>query len=818
MPQKYLRNSTVKVAEILQRAITELATMRKGVVTAEFLLMALVEQKDSIALKVIDELGLDSQEIRRRMVDKVVEHSNTIPDIQLGSQAAMKVSQDVQNLFEAADIERQKLEDAYISTGAVFLAFFDPGVPGTKQILEDEGLEYQKCFQALKTARGTSKISERDSESRISALDEYTTDVTALARKGELDPVIGREKEIQRVIEIISRRKKNNPIIIGEPGVGKTVIVEGLAQQIVNYDVPDYLMNRRILSLEMGTLIAGAKMQGEFEERLKGIRDEIVAASGEIILFIDEIHTVVGTGRSGGGLDASNMLKPALARGLLQCVGATTLKDYKQYIEPDKALDRRFQIVHIEEPSVEQTIAILNGLKEKYESHYSVEYSQEAIEKAATLSQRYLEQRFLPDKAIDLLDEAGAAKRMKVVYVPAEIRKLENQRQDLENRKGKAFNERNFEKMADIQMGIATLEVELNEKRKAHFKKLAAEESKVMAEDVAQIVSNMTGIPVKRMVAEEAEKLRDLENVLAKRIVGQNDAIRAVANAIRRNRSGLRRVDSPIASFLFLGPTGVGKTELAKALAEQILDDENKIIRLDMSEYMERHTVSKLIGSPPGYIGYGEGGQLTEKVKHNPYSVVLLDEFEKAHPDVFNILLPVLDEGWLTDAEGQRVSFRNCIIIGTSNIGGELLTERKKTVGLGTSPADEELGGKELRNEMMKEVKKFLRPEFINRLDEVVLFNKLGQQQLKEILEIQINDLQDRLKQIGLALEFHDNAKEYIIKNIDLVNYGARPLKRKLESVVENEIASLIISPEREKGKKVIVSMKDKKVDVRLIS
>ncbi len=672
----------------------------------------------------------------------------------------------------------------------------------------------KKCLESIKKIRGNHTITERDAESKTSALDEYTIDITALARKGELDPVVGREKEIQRLIEILSRRKKNNPIIIGEPGVGKTVIVEGLAQQIVNADVPEYLLNRRIVSLEIGTLIAGAKMQGEFEERIKSIRDEIIASAGDIMLFIDEIHTVIGVGKGGGTIDASNMLKPALARGLLQCIGATTMREYKQYIESDKALERRFQMVRVIEPSVPQAIQILMGLKEKYEAYHNIEYTADSIEKAVVLSDRYIQQRFLPDKAIDLMDEAGAAKRMKVIYVPPEIRKLENKRHELEAKKALAFNDRNFEKMAKIQMEIADIEIEISKKRKSHTDQLASEESRVNSEDVAQIVSKMTGIPVKKMVAEEAEKIRGLEEVFKKRIIGQDKAISAVANAIRRNRSGLRRINSPIASFLFLGPTGVGKTELAKVLAEQILDDENKIIRLDMSEYMERHAVSKLIGSPPGYVGYGEGGQLTEKVKHNPYSVILLDEFEKAHPDVYNILLPVLDEGWLTDAEGQKVSFRNCIIIGTSNLGGKRLTERRKVVGIGASDSDNET---DIHAEMMNELKQYLRPEFINRLDDIVIFNKLASTDLKKIVNIQVKDLSKRLSEMSLALDFSEDVIDFVVKSADTSSYGARPLKRKIESLVENRIASLLISQERQNAKKIQVALVNNNVEVNFV-
>lgn len=816
MPQRLLRNSTVKVAELFQKVITELASLRKGVITVEFILMALLEQKDSIALKIFDEMGLATEDVRRKILDRILEDIGSIPNIQFGvNAAAMKVSKEVQMLFETADQQRAKLGDSYISTTSIFLACFDEKIASTKKLLMDEGVKYDDVLRALSVIRGNAKITNKNSESRSSALDEYTIDITALARKKLLDPVIGREKEIQRVIEILSRRKKNNPILVGQPGVGKTVIIEGLAQQIANSEVPTFLLNKRIISLEIGTLIAGAKMQGEFEERLKSIKDEVIAAAGEIILFIDEIHTVVGAGRTGGSLDASNMLKPALAKGLLQCAGATTLKEYKQFIESDKALERRFQLVKVEEPSVEEAKIILHGLKESYERHHEIAYEHQAIEQAVNLSHKYIESRCLPDKAIDLIDEAGAAKRIKVVYTPPKVRKLESKKQDLEAEKIKAFNAQDFERMAHFQMEIAHIEDELKLKRDEFLKNHKNEERLVTEQDIAAIVSKLTGIPAVKMIAEEADKLMHLEDLLRQRVIGQDHVLELVANAIRRNRSGLRRVDKPIASFLFLGPTGVGKTELAKALAENILDDESKIIRLDMSEYMERHDVSKLIGSPPGYIGYGEGGQLTEKVKHQPYSIVLFDEFEKAHPDVYNVLLPLLDEGWLTDAEGQRVSFRNCIIIGTSNLGSHILSERKKKLGIAAKESKIDLG--EDHREIMNEVRKFLRPEFINRLDEVVIFNRLGEKELKNVLDLLIDDLQQRLSVLGVELSFTEEAKDLFIKNFDVAHYGARPLKRKLEVLVENKVAALLIENPGHQGLKFVVFVKEDEINVDLI-
>ena len=799
MPQRYLKNSTAKLGETLQSAIIELANMRKSLLSAEMLLLSLVEQKDSIALKVFDEIGLDTPTVRREIVDRVVATTQKLPNMTPQTKGNIKMSQDVQELFAASDEERKQLGDAYISTGALFLACVSGKVKSVNAVTEAVGLEYDACLRALNTIRGNKKIDKKDDETRQSMLEQFTTDITAMARRGVLDPVVGRESEISRVIEILSRRKKNNPVLIGEPGVGKTVIVEGLARQIVAADVPEYLLHRRILSLEMGTLIAGAKMQGEFEERLKQIVDEVVASEGEIILFLDELHTLVGTGRSGGGLDASNMLKPALSKGVLQCIGATTTREFKQYIEADKALARRFQPVAIAEPTVEQTLGILSGLKERYEAHHQIEYTDAAIKAAAELSSRYITDRFLPDKAIDLMDEAGAAKRLKVIYTPPEIRTLENERQDFLAKKAEAFNAQDFEKMAQFQMEVSRLDTKLAEARAAISESLPESDRRVDEEDIAAIVSRLTGVPVRKMVTEEAERLRDLESRFAKRVIGQSHVLATVSAAIRRNRAGLRKFDKPVASFLFLGPTGVGKTEVAKAIAAEILDSEEAIIRVDMSEYMEKHTVSKMIGSPPGYVGYGEGGQLTEKVRRSPYSVVLFDEFEKAHPDVYNLLLQVLDEGWLTDGEGQRVSFRNCVIIGTSNIGSDVLTDRKRPVGIGAQAEDWDKDAE--REAVMKEVRQFLRPEFINRLDEVIIFNRLTEQELSAILDLQITDLAQRLLQQGWQLQVTPAVKTMLKEGVEKMNFGARPLRRRLEKFVENELALFLINSQSEAGK-----------------
>ncbi|SME90123.1 ATP-dependent Clp protease ATP-binding subunit [Pseudobacteriovorax antillogorgiicola] len=791
MVQRLIKNSTVKVTEALQAALMEYANQRKSVVGPEGILVALVDQKDSIVIKVLNELDKDPGDVRAKIVDIAISSINSLPQFHPGQVSQIRMTKEVENLFEAADRERRRMGDTYISTGALFLACFDGSVPANANILSEVGLDYQACSKALEDIRGNQKISDREEESRQSVLEEYTTDLTLMARREQLDPVIGRDFEIDRVIQILSRRKKNNPLLLGEPGVGKTVIAEGLANRIISADVPDYLRNKRILSLEISNILAGAKMQGEFEERLKAITDEIVAAAGQIILFIDEIHTVVGAGRSSGGLDASNMLKPALARGDLQCIGATTNKEYKQYIESDKALERRFQVVRVEEPSVATTIEILKGLKARYEAHHGIQYTDDALVAAAELSDRYLQERSLPDKAIDLIDEAGSERRLKVIYVPPELRKLEKERQDLIDEKSKAFNEQDFEQMSMFQMKLAQLEDELAEKRKAVDSAREGLDTFVDHETIANLISKNTGIPAQKMVSDESEKLMQLESHLQKRVIGQEHAVGSVANAIRRNRSGLKKKNTPIASFLFLGPTGVGKTELAKAIAAEVMDDESRIIRIDMSEYMERHDVSKLIGSPPGYVGYGEGGQLTEKVRRQPYSVVLFDEFEKAHPDVFNLLLQILDEGWLTDSEGQRVSFANTVVIGTSNLGSEVMGEKKTPIGIGSRVT--EWSKDDESKEVFKVVKRHLRPEFINRLDEIIIFNRLNDDEFRAIFDIVLEDLRDRVVGLGMKLEVDEEVKQLVLGSIDTNQYGARPLKRKVQDLLENEIANHLI-------------------------
>jgi ATP-dependent Clp protease ATP-binding subunit ClpC len=806
MLQEFVQKSTKKVLHTLELAISELAGAKQNVLTPEFVLLALLAQPDAEAVKIIEQISNEP-------VDTITQiKAQLYRQIQQAAPArAVQIvgSNELADLFRSAGDEAKELGDVYISTGALFIAMLDPKVGNACQILQQAGIKRERALKVLKKMRGGRSISSQDAETEANVLEKYTRDLTELARKGELDPVIGRENEITQVIQTLSRRKKNNPVLIGEAGVGKTVIVERLAQRIVAADVPDTLLNKRILSLEMGEVIAGASMRGEFEERLKSIRDAVIQEKGKVILFIDELHTVVGAGAGAGGLDAPSMIKPALAQGSMQVIGADTLDEYRKYLEADKALERRFHPILVREPSIEESIRIMKGIAPRYEKHHHIKYEPEALDAAVKFSERYITDRRLPDKAVDLLDEAGSRKHIRLISIPTDVKELEQEHQGLTQKKTEAFNQQNFEQAARLQMDILKLEEKLKAARQKWESERAQVDSSVTTEDIAEVVSRWTGIPIARMVESEAEKLARMEENLHGRIIGQDDAVKAVADAIRRNRAGITAPRRPIGSFLFLGPTGVGKTELARALAAFLLDDETRIVRLDMSEYMERHEVSKMIGAPPGYIGYGEGGQLTEKVRRNPYTVVLLDEVEKAHPDVFNMLLQILEDGRLTDAQGRSVSFRNTILIGTSNLGTEALSPEKRPIGFLHSATPDY---KEAKALVMHEVKKFFKPEFLNRLDDIIVFHYLEEDHVRRIARLFTEDLTKRMREHDIHITIEDSVIEKLARDGFDPVYGARPLRRELERQLENPLAMLIVMGECPPGSKVRIAVKNQEV------
>ncbi len=809
MLQQYIRQFTDKVIEALNVGTMEMVNLRQTLLTPEFILIGILEQQDSQIVKLFDTYYREEKGLGRKVLDRLFEIQNPEAQTKEHMIQHIQLAKETENLFEIAMDEAKKLGDRFISVGAMFLAMFDKRTGQVSEVLNDFGLKYNKVKEDLEIMRGGISISEKNAEGKLDVLSQYTTDLTDMARRGDLDPVIGREKEINRIIQILSRRKKNNPVLIGEPGVGKTVIVEGLAQKIVKAEVPHSLMNKRVKVLEMSEIIAGAKMRGEFEERMKAVKDEIAAAHGSIILFIDELHTIVTAGAGAGGVDASNMLKAALAKGQLQCIGATTLDDYKKSIEEDKALARRFQPILVNEPSVDLTVSMLEALKNKYEKHHSITFDEDALVAAAKLSEKHIYDRALPDKAVDLLDEAGAQKHLALIYVPPEVQQLEKDRNQVLQKQKEAFDSQNFQKVAELRQEILEIDNKLHKEKEAWNKQLKSVDHSVTVDDIANVVATWTGIPVNKIRETETAKLVHMEENLHKRVIGQDNAIIAISNAIRRNRAGLKEKNRPIGSFLFLGPTGVGKTELAKALAEFLLDDENRLIRLDMSEYMEKHSVSKIIGSPPGYVGYDEGGQLTEKVRRHPYSVILLDELEKAHPDVFNILLQLLDDGRLTDAHGRVTSFKNAIIIGTSNIGTQSITTGK-TKGIGFAQTDDkERDYNQVRSMVLNEVQKLFKPEFINRLDDLIVFHKLEPEQIKEIAVLMLNNLNKRLKESNMELEATEAVKVQLAKDGFSEMYGARPLRRLIEEKIENALSMKIINGEVNPGEKILVDYRN---------
>ncbi len=769
----------------------------------EHILLALLQQESGLVGEILRDLGINSDNIKRQ-VEGILERMPKVA-YQTGQ---IYATPRVGELFQKADAEANRLRDEYIGTEHLFIAINLDEKGDASRILKNAGVDQEKVYKALEKIRGGHRITDARAESKYRSLEKYGRDLTEMARQGKLDPVIGREDEIKRVMQILTRRTKNNPVIVGDAGVGKTAIAEGLAQKIAADDVPDSLKGRRVIALDMGSLVAGSKFRGEFEERLKAVMDEVREAQGEVILFIDEIHTMVGAGAAEGAIDASNMLKPALAHGELQCVGATTIDEYRKFIEKDKALERRLQPLYLGEPTVEATIEMLHGLRPRYEAHHKIKISDEALEAAARLSQRYISDRQLPDKAIDLIDEAASKLRIDTESAPPEVKSLEQQLKQLTNEEEAASQRQEYENAAQLKTERMKLEEEYNHAKNAWLEQEKIDET-VNEENIARLISSWTGIPVSQMLEGEAEKLLHMEDRIHERLINQEEAVTAISEAIRRSRAGLKDPKRPIGSFMFLGPTGVGKTELVRALARFLFDDENAMVRLDMSEYQERHTVSRLIGAPPGYIGYEEGGQLTEAIRRRPYRVILLDEIEKAHPEVFNSLLQLLDDGRLTDGHGRTVDFKNTVIIMTSNAGVELI---KRESSLGFAPKkDSDKAQKQsyedMKEKVMAEVRKTFRPEFLNRLDDILVFHELTEEQLRSIVDLMVKELEERMAERKLTLEITDAAKSWLAKaGFDPV-YGARPLRRAVERYVENPLSTRVLKGEFNEGDTIIVDL-----------
>jgi ATP-dependent Clp protease ATP-binding subunit ClpC len=800
---------TERAQKVLALAQEEAIRLGHNNIGTEHILLGLVREGEGIAAKALYALGLGADKIQNEVENLIGRGQNVSQTIPYTPRT--------KKVIELSMDEARKLGHSYVGTEHILLGLIREGEGVAARVLNNLGVSLNKARQQVLQLLGSNETGGHQSNSAVSAntptLDSLARDLTATAREGSLDPVIGRSKEIQRVIEVLSRRTKNNPVLIGEPGVGKTAIAEGLAQQIVHNEVPEILRDKRVMTLDMGTVVAGTKYRGEFEDRLKKVMDEIRQA-GNIILFIDELHTLIGAGGAEGAIDASNILKPSLARGELQCIGATTLDEYRKYIEKDAALERRFQPIMVDEPTMEESIQILKGLRDRYEAHHRVSISDEAIDAAVKLSDRYISDRFLPDKAIDLIDEAGSKVRLRSYTTPPNLKELEIKLEEVRKEKDSAVQSQEFEKAASLRDTEQRLREKLEETKKSWKEKQGKENTEVTVEDIASVVSSWTGVPVSKLAQTETEKLLHLEEILHSRVIGQEEAVKAISKAVRRARAGLKDPKRPIGSFVFLGPTGVGKTELARALAEAMFGDEDAMIRVDMSEYMEKHSTSRLVGSPPGYVGYEEGGQLTEKVRRKPYSVILLDEIEKAHPDVFNILLQVLEDGRLTDSKGRTVDFRNTVLIMTSNVGAEAL-KRNKYVGFNIQDGEQDY--KDMKGKVMEELKKAFRPEFLNRIDEIIVFHALEKKHLKEIVTLMSEQLIKRLNEQNITLELTDAAKEKISEEGYDPEYGARPLRRAIQKHIEDRLSEELLRGTVLTGQTVTIDVENGEFTVKTV-
>ncbi len=797
---------TERAQEAAQRAAEIIQRYGHNQIDTEHILLALIEQPGGVIPQILEKLNVSAEALTERL-DATLRASPKA-NIFGGGAGQIFITPRVKRIIDLANEEANRLKDEYISTEHIFLAILTERNTPAARILESAGLTRDRVYDAIQDLRGGQRVTDPQAESRYRTLEKYSRDLTQLAREGKLDPVIGRDNEILRLIQILSRRTKNNPVLIGEAGVGKTAIAEGLAQKIANNDVPEILAGKKVVALDLGSMIAGSRFRGEFEERLKAVMEEVQRSQGDIILMIDELHTVVGAGAAQGAMDASNMLKPALARGELQCIGATTLDEFHKYIEKDAALERRFAPIYVEEPTVEDTIKMLGGLRDRYEAHHKVHFSDEALVAAARLADRYVTDRHLPDKAIDLMDEAAAKLRVALYSMPPELKTMKSEVDKLRAEEEQAGLERDYERAAQKKAERLRLEQEYTEKRDRWEVDHKLDEV-VDVNDIAEVVHQWTGIPVTQMMETESEKLLQMEDRLHERIIGQEEAIHAISDAIRRARSGLKDPSRPIGSFIFIGPSGVGKTELAKALAWFMFDDEEALVRIDMSEYREQHTVSRLFGAPPGYVGYEEGGQLTEAVRRRPYRVVLFDEIEKAHPEVWNALLQILDDGRMTDGQGNVVDFRNTILIMTSNLGTEYVRKGGTLGFLQKTANDDE---REAHDKVEKALKGAFRPEFLNRIDEIIMFSPLSLDEMAQIVDLQMKEVQERLGEYHITVELTDAARKWLAKEGYDPAFGARPLRRAIQKYIESPLSVELLAHRFKPGATVLVDVENEKI------